>query len=120
LQNNTRENLARAAIEGMLCGLADGFAVLKSHGVAAKRVLLIGGAAANPAVQVLAAQVFGVDVEIPALGEYVADGAARQACYALTGSAPAWPVEMQASVSADPHPEILQQYHAAQSSIYQS
>ena len=119
LENNTRENLARAAVEGMLCGLADGFAVLKAHGVEAKRVLLVGGAAANPAVQVSAAQVFGVDIEIPALAEYVADGAARQASYSLTGSAPAWQVEMQASVSADHHPEILQQYHSAQSSIYQ-
>jgi xylulokinase len=118
LENNTRENIARAAIEGMLCGLADGFAVLRSHGVEAKRVLLVGGAAANPAVQLAASQIFGVDVEIPKLGEYVADGAARQASHSLTGAAPAWPVEMQARVTADHRPEILHQYHAAQTSIY--
>ena len=110
--------MARAAIEGMLCGLADGFAVLRSHGVEAKRVLLVGGAAANPAVQLAASQIFGVDVEIPKLGEYVADGAARQASHSLTGAAPAWPVEMQARVAADHRPEILHQYHAAQTSIY--
>jgi xylulokinase len=120
LENNTRENLARAAIEGMLCGLADGLSVLIAHGVEAKRLLLIGGAAANPAVQQSAAQVFGVDIAIPALGEYVADGAARQASHALNGTAAKWQVEMQALLPADYRPEILQNYRAAQASIYQA
>jgi len=119
LENNTRGNLARAAIEGMLCGLADGLSVLLSHGVEAKRLLLIGGAAANPAVQQSAAQVFGVDIAIPALGEYVADGAARQASHALNGISAKWQVEMQAVLPADHRSEILQNYRAAQASIYQ-
>jgi xylulokinase len=113
LANNTRPNLSRAAIEGMLCGLADGFAVLAQHGVACKRILLIGGAAANPAVQAIAAQVFGVDIVVPTAGEYVADGAARQAAHALTGSAANWNIELQGKVAGQAHPEILKQYHAA-------
>ena len=117
LANNTRENLARAAIEGMLSGLADGLQVLKQQGVDCQRVLLIGGAAANPAVQHSAAQIFGVTVVVPAPGEYVADGAARQASWALTGSSPTWWISELANIPADPKPVIMEQYHAATASI---
>ena len=54
----------------------------------AERMLLIGGAAQNPAVRAIAAQVFDVPVVVPEPGEYVADGAARQAAWVLTGAAP--------------------------------
>src|ERR1019366_8466722 len=50
LASTSRENLARAAIEGMLCGLADGLDAVLAQGILAKRLLLIGGAAQNPAV----------------------------------------------------------------------
>ena len=112
LASTTRENLARAAIEGMLCGLAAGVSAVADLGVQAKRILLIGGAAANPAVQTIAGQVFSVPVQVPSPGEYVADGAARQAAWSLTGQRPTWPVEMVASPTADPHPEILVNYLA--------
>jgi xylulokinase len=112
LSNNRRENLARAAIEGMLCGLADGLEVLLAQGVACERVLLIGGAAANAAVQKIASEIFGVQVDVPNLGEYVADGAARQAAWALTGANPSWEVSMLAKINSEPRPEILAQYRA--------
>ena len=112
LASTTRENLARAAIEGMLCGLAAGVSAVADLGVQAKRILLIGGAAANPAVQTIAGQVFSVPVQVPSPGEYVADGAARQAAWSLTGQRPTWPVEMVAFPAADPHPEILANYLA--------
>ena len=88
----TPENLARAAVEGMLCGLADGLDALRTHGVAVRRVLLIGGAARSPAVQAVAPTVFGVPVSVPPPAEYVALGAARQAAWALAGRAepPVW------------------------------
>ena len=117
LANNTRENVARAAIEGMLCGLADGLEVLLAQGVVCKRVLLIGGAAANAAVQKSAAEIFGVQVDVPALGEYVADGAARQAAWALSGANPEWPVELLASIQAAPQPSILAQYRESISRV---
>jgi xylulokinase len=90
--NMTPENLARAAVEGMLCGLADGLDALRAVGVEARRVLLIGGASRSAAVQAVAAGLFGVPVEVPDPGEYVALGAARQAAWVLSGSAepPAW------------------------------
>ncbi|MDR1237297.1 MAG: xylulokinase [Propionibacteriaceae bacterium] len=113
LANTGRENFARAAVEGMLCGLADGLEAIRELGVEAKRVLIIGGAAANPAVQQIAAQIFDVPVFIPEPGEYVANGAARQAAWALTGQRPTWPVALIASLSADSQPIIRQQYRAA-------
>jgi xylulokinase len=75
LSSTSRPNLARAAIEGMLCGLADGLDAVRRLGVAAARILLIGGAAQNPAVQTIAAQVFDAPVVVPEPGEYVALGA---------------------------------------------
>ena len=92
--NLTAPNIARAAIEGMLGGLADAVDALVAVGVAPRRVLLIGGAAANPAVAAVAATLFPVPVVVPVAGEYVADGAARQAAWVLSGAAaaPDWPL----------------------------
>ncbi|MGB4916691.1 MAG: xylulokinase [Propionicimonas sp.] len=113
LANSTRENFARAAIEGMLCGLAAGLDAIRDLGVEARRVLLIGGAAANPAVQAIAAQVFDLPVQVPVPGEYVADGAARQAAWALTGQRPTWPVALAAAPAPDVKAQIRQQYALA-------
>jgi xylulokinase len=115
LASTTRENLARAAIEGMLCGLADGLDAVRRLGVTASRVLLVGGAAANPAVSHIAAQVFDAPVELPEAGEYVAFGAAVQAAWALSGQRPNWQVATLARPTATPEPRIREQYaaHAA-------
>ncbi len=113
LASMTRENLARAAFEGLLCGLADGMDAILTQGVEAHRVLIVGGAAQSPAVAVVASQVFDVPVEIPEPGEYVAAGAAVQAAWALTGSRPGWPVEIVSAPASDPHPEIRAAYAAA-------
>lgn len=110
LANTTRSSIARAAIEGLLCGLADGLDAVRSQGVEARRVLLIGGAAQNPAVRRIAAQVFDVPVVVPAPAEYVADGAARQAAWVLTGARPAWPVEIVEELPLDTRPVIRRQY----------
>ena len=85
--NATPENLARAAVEGMLCGLADGLDALRSQGLQARRVLLIGGAARSRAVQEIAPSIFSAPVTVPAPLEYVAIGAARQAAWALRSRA---------------------------------
>ncbi|MGF6823062.1 xylulokinase [Microbacterium sp. ZKA21] len=90
LASTTRENLARAAIEGVLKGLAFGLDAMRAHGVTAERVLLIGGAAQSPAVSAIAAEIFDAPVEVPEPGEYVAQGAAVQAAWALTGIRPSW------------------------------
>ena len=110
LASTTRENLARAAIEGMLCGLADGLDAITRLGVPATRILLIGGAARSAAVGPIAAQVFGVPIVIPEPGEYVARGAAAQAAWVLAGVRPVWPTATWAAHAADPRPVIRRQY----------
>ena len=112
LASTTREGLARASIEGMLCALADGLDAVRAVGVDARRILLIGGAAQNPAVGAIAAQVFDVPVTVPDPGEYVALGAAVQAAWALGGSRPEWPIAMAADPAPDTRPEIRAAYAA--------
>jgi xylulokinase len=91
LANTTPANLARAAVEGILCGLADGLDALVAHGVEVRRVLLLGGAARSPAVRQVAATVFDADVVVPEPDDHVALGAAVQAARAITGGAdPGW------------------------------
>jgi xylulokinase len=118
LATSTRAHLARAYIEGMLCGLADGLDALRAQGVSVDRVMLIGGAAQSPAVQQIAPQVFGLPIGIPEPGEYVADGAARQAAWTLAAAenpdavAPAWSTTIATTLAADPKPVIREQYTA--------
>ncbi|MET0990414.1 MAG: xylulokinase [Glaciihabitans sp.] len=112
LTSTTRPNLARAAIEGMLCGLADGLDAVRAQGVDAARLLLIGGAAQNPAVSAIAAQVFEVPVVVPEPGEYVAAGAAAQAAWVVTGTRPVWPLALLAEPDVDFQPVIREQYRA--------
>jgi len=107
---------ARAAIEGMLCGLADGLDAVRAVGVREKRVLLIGGAAQNRAVAAIAAQVFDAPVVVPSPGEYVADGAAVQAAWALTGTRPSWTVDAAPALAVDTRQVIREQYARATAS----
>src|SRR6266536_1517354 len=90
LANSTPAHLARAAVEGLLCGLADGLDALVEQGVAVERVILVGGGARSAAVQRIAPAIFARPVTVPEPGEYVADGAARQAAWVLTGARPHW------------------------------
>ncbi|MFD7661566.1 FGGY family carbohydrate kinase [Streptomyces sp. NPDC059788] len=77
------EHLARAAFEGMLCGLADALDVLRGRGVEVHRVFLLGAAAELGAVQAAAPGLFGAQVVVPQPADYAALGAARQAAWAL-------------------------------------
>jgi xylulokinase len=90
LNNSNPEDIARAMVEGMLAGLADAVDSLVALGVGVNRILLIGGAAKNPAVPVIASALFGREVLVPPAGEYVANGAAKQAAWALLGEMPTW------------------------------
>ena len=102
--NATPATLARAAVEGLLCGLADGLDALRAQGVPIGRALLVGGGARSAALRALAAAVLGVPVALPEPAEYVALGAARQAAWTLSGEAepPAWPVPAEALRDAAP------------------
>ena len=109
LSSYTPANLARSAIEGVLCSLADGLDAVMEQGVVPKRILLIGGSAQNPAVQKIAPTIFDHPVEVPDPAEYVALGAGVQAGWALTGERPNWPVA-STPVSGENIPAIRETY----------
>jgi xylulokinase len=111
LASLTRENLARAAVEGLLCLLADATEAVRRQGVSINRVTLLGGGARSQAVRGLAPMILGVPVEVPEPGEYVARGAARQAAWALSGNdhPPRWELDTRV-FTGEPTPEVLQHY----------
>ncbi len=104
LSSTTPANLARAAVEGLWCGLADGLDALRAQGAEVRRILLVGGAAASPAVREIGAQVLGVPIDVPPAEEYVALGAARQAAWVLQpgGDPPAWAGAARGWTRCDP------------------
>jgi xylulokinase len=112
LRSTSPAHVARAAVEGLLCGLADGLDALRCHGASVERVLLVGGGARSEAVRRLAPAVLGVPVVVPEPGEYVADGAARQAAWVLSGepAAPAWRTAGADTYEADPTPWVRDRY----------
>jgi xylulokinase len=105
-------HLARAAVEGLLCGLADGLDAIAAGGSHVRRVLLVGGGAQSEAVRRIAPAVLGVPVLVPPAGEYVADGAARQAAWVLAGgpAAPQWARPGTERYEADPLPSVRERY----------
>ncbi|MHB1489957.1 MAG: FGGY-family carbohydrate kinase, partial [Cellulomonas sp.] len=114
LQNTTSAHLARAAVEGMLCALADGLDALRAQGVPVGRISLIGGGAQSEAVRQIAPSVLGLDVTVPTPGEYVADGAARQAAWVLAGGdrPPVWTTSAVSVYSGAVVPAVREQYAA--------
>ncbi|WP_269203683.1 FGGY-family carbohydrate kinase, partial [Mycobacterium colombiense] len=110
--NASPANLARAAVEGLLCSLADGVAHLAAHGVVARRILLVGGGAQSRALRAIAPTVFGMPVLAPTPAQYVALGAARQAAWALSGSPrpPEWNPPPTDEYTAGAAPEVQAHY----------
>ncbi len=113
LETGTAAQLARATVEGLLCGLADGLDALVGQGARVERVLLVGGGARSEAVRRIAPAVLGAPVLVPAVGEYVADGAARQAAWALTGELPQWAGPAVESFDAPALPAVRERYAQA-------
>lgn len=95
----TRENMARSAVLGLLCVLADALDSLRGKDVVVDRVLLIGGGSMSRSLRAAAADIFQAEVVIPEAGEYVALGAARQAAWALSGNTepPQWGRKLERS-----------------------
>jgi xylulokinase len=115
LRTADRAHLARAAVEGLLCSLADALDALVAQGSSVDRVLLVGGGAASEAVRRLAPTVLGRPVHVPAPAEYVARGAARQAAWVLSGESapPTWELPSLEVHEADPVPAVRSRYAEA-------
>jgi xylulokinase len=75
----TREQLARAAVDGVVCGLLDAVDALRAHAAVSGRVLLTGGGARSRAVGAVIAGALALPVEVAGVDEAVAAGAAVQA-----------------------------------------
>lgn len=119
LGSMTPAHLARAAVEGLLCGLADGIDALEAQGAQISRVLLIGGGAKSEAMRRLAPTVFGREVVVPPAGEYVADGAARQAAWVLAQSEepPVWERSGVETFTGDAAPQVRERYAEARDKV---
>jgi xylulokinase len=115
----TAATVARAAVEGLLCSLADALDALEAEGAAATHVLLVGGGAASHAVRDIAPAVLGRPVHVPPPGEYVARGAARQAAWVLAGTpeAPTWALPATTVHEAEPAPAVRERYAEARDHV---
>ncbi|WP_448760159.1 xylulokinase [Actinomyces oricola] len=110
----TPENYARAAVEGLLCLMGACIDAVRAQGVEIDGVSLVGGGGRSAAVRALAPAVWGVPVDAPEPGEYVANGAARQAAWVLAGgeAPPVWELSGGAHLRADPQPRVRAAYDA--------
>lgn len=112
LSNTTKENLARAFIEGLLCSQRDCLELIKGLGASINRILLIGGGAKSKAVRELAPAILNMPVTRPATDEYVAIGAARQAAWVLASSPepPQWQITIDGTEEALSTPTVYEAY----------
>lgn len=84
--STTREQLALAAHDGVLCGLLDGVDALAAAGASVGGGLfLVGGGARSAAYRQRLADLSGREVVVPDADETVATGAAVQAAVAASG-----------------------------------
>jgi xylulokinase len=107
----TREQLARSAVEGVVCNLLDGAGRLACWESSRRdsRLLLIGGGAHSAAYRQVVADLTGRTVLVPEVGEPVARGAALQAAAVLSGRsfddlAVEW--GMGNVISVEPNPSV--------------
>ena len=84
-----REQLARAAVEGVVCGLLDGLDALSAFAPADGRLILVGGGARSRAYRQVLADLSGRAVLVPHGEEQVATGACVQAAAVASGVEPA-------------------------------
>lgn len=116
--DTSRQDIARACVEGLLASLADAVSAVECVAEQqAGRILLIGGGAMSEAVRRLAPTVFGRPVLVPPPGEYVALGAARQAAWALSvaDGPPEWAMGEVLEYEAEHAPQIMEAYLSLQS-----
>lgn len=84
--STTREQVALAAHDGVLCGLLGGLDVIRALGPTADgRCFLVGGGARSTAYRQRAADLTGQDVTISSVDEVVSAGAAVQAAAVASG-----------------------------------
>jgi xylulokinase len=104
----TREELARAAHDGVLCGLLAGLDALRDAGVDTHgRLHLIGGGARSKAYRQRCADLHGAPIVVPSIDETVATGASLQAAAVSSGLtagelAETWKLGTGVTIEPDP------------------
>jgi xylulokinase len=118
----SRAELARAAVEGVLCGLLEGLDLLGEQGVRPdRRFVLTGGAARSKAFRQTLADLTGKPIWIASIAEAAAAGAAVQAAAALYGEpvskiAVRWAPDLELGAEPDlkfPRLAVRERYRAA-------
>jgi xylulokinase len=101
--------LARAAYEGVVCGLLDAFDAIRAAGVPTDhgRIVVVGGGARSAVYPQVIADLLQRPVDVPPPAEYVARGACVQAAAASTGRSAAvvsreWAPADSRTVEPDP------------------
>jgi xylulokinase len=84
----SREQLARAAFEGVACSLLDALDAVGEHVPVGGRLLLTGGGARSAAYRQVLADLSGRSVTVPSVAEAVATGACVQAAAVLQAREP--------------------------------
>lgn len=95
------EVIARAAVLGLGCAIAEAVDALAQAAGQPGRILLVGGGARSRALRQVLADLTGSTILTPPEREHAAIGAARQAAWALDGCLPRWSVPVEAT---DPAP----------------
>lgn len=108
--NLSRASLAAGVVWSLAASLADGLSAIKRFDIPVRRVIMVGGGARLASLQQAVATALQVTVHIPATGEYVALGAARQAAWALTGNLPDWQSGQSRVVTPGEPTAFLQRY----------
>ncbi len=120
----TREQLALAAYDGVLCGLLDGLDALRDVGATVDgRVFLIGGGSRSPAYRQRCADLTGSSIVVPDTDETVATGAAVQAAAITSGESLAaiaerWSLGSGAAVEPAVDASGVRIHYAAAASTY--
>ena len=120
----TREQLARAAVEGVVCGLLDALDALRRHVEVDGRVLLVGGGARSAAVRSVLADLCDLPVSVVDASEAAATGACVQAATIAGGDdaaavAARWGLGTGALIdrSADASADLASSVRAAYASV---
>jgi xylulokinase len=85
----TREQLARAAVEGVVCGLLDALDALQNETGAMQRVVMVGGGSHSSAYRQILADLCDIPVVVADASQAVATGACVQAAAVLEQRQPA-------------------------------
>ncbi len=83
----SREQFARAAVDGVACGLLDALDSLRRHAAVTGTIMLTGGGARSTAVQAVIAGLVDLPVVVATVDQAVAAGAAVQAAATFQGVA---------------------------------